>query len=62
MTGIKKSNGYIGADKALELAQKQCYFERFHDKTGGQFTSKWGTFKINEKTFKIIQPHLKPRL
>jgi hypothetical protein len=57
-----KTNNYISKAQAQQLAEKQAYFQRNHNKTGGYFIVNGFTLKINETTFKFIQPILKPRL
>jgi hypothetical protein len=56
-----KTNNYLSAKAANELAMQGAYFQRNHNKKGGTFTTNNGTWKVNETVFKIIQPNLKPR-
>jgi hypothetical protein len=57
----RKTNNYITAERAKALANENTYFQRLYPNRGGYFIVSNATLKINEKTFKTIQPHLKPR-
>jgi hypothetical protein len=57
----RKTNNYITADRAKLLADESTYFQRVFPNKGGFFLVNDATLKVNEKTFKTIQPFLKPR-
>ncbi len=57
-----KTNNYISKAQAQQLAEQQAYFQRMFPNKGGYFIVNGFTLKINENTFKFIQPILKPRL
>ncbi|MFM2203708.1 MAG: hypothetical protein RLZZ605_672 [Bacteroidota bacterium] len=56
-----KTNNYISAKAANELAIQGAYFQRLFPNKGGIFFTDSGVWKVNEQIFKKIQPNLKPR-
>jgi len=58
---MHKPNNYLSKETAQNLAIQGAYFERIFPNKGGIFKTNLGEWKVNEKTFKAIQQHLKPR-
>ncbi len=57
----RKTNNYISLETAIFLAENRAVFTRIFPNKGGFFETNDGQKKINEKVFREIQQHLKPR-